>query len=184
MWLVVTHLCVFAAGYITCRLLALWEGRRVLADEGEPPVEIESKKSWSEYSVPPIVLILMSAAIVMLGLGVQQIQFQRDADARAEEAQRIDVCYETWGRDMITTLETRVTATGKVEKKEQVKDAALDAIILVVAALRADPPTAVEGDFDRTLVRFADAKAALEEQREKAETTRDENPYPVLNCRP
>lgn len=182
MWLVVTHLAVFALGYITCHLLALWEGRRVLTNDGETPMNEHPKHSMS--SVPGWVLILVGAAVLMVGLGIQQVQFQRDADRRAEEAQRIDVCYEKWGRDMIETLDRRISATGKVEAANTVKGNALDRIILVVAALRNDPPAADERDLDRSLEQFIEAKQRLDMVKAEAEVTRVNNPFPVLNCRP
>lgn len=170
----VTHVVVFALGVGTWLPFTLWEGRQVL-DRLDHPEEHVRPPRPPRRRLPILITVLLVAAALMVGFGVQQARYQADASERQE-------CYETWGRGVIDTLETRLAVTSRVERAEEARADALDNIILTVTALRARPPEAVERDLDTTLSRFAAAKARLERVTEQAARTRSNNPYPQLRC--
>lgn len=188
-----THLVVFALGVCTWLPFTLWEGRR-LTDRGEPVRRTHHEpRSLDSKNRSRVITVVIIVSALMIGLGIQQIMFQRDRDAR-------DACSQRWGNDVIDTLETRVSSNDKVAKATQSRDEAsterdnaVDSVLLLVRALqRADPPPSedIQRDrFERALQRFFIAKGKLVKAQDHlddviaaAEKTKDANPYPVLNC--
>lgn len=150
-----------------------------------------------------LVLIILLAAGVIIAIGLQQRAFQQqqtretqEASDRAAAARRQAVCVERWGKEVIDTITARTAATGTVDEADKRvaaaatrRDAAIDAVLDAVIGLRSIPPEATTADLDAALRRFSTAKAALNAAREtvkdaegSAEQTRQQNPYPLLDC--
>lgn len=172
-----THLLVFTLGVATWLPFTLWEGRRVTRrpDERTQPVPHNPLSDYVRRRPPVLVTVLLVAAALMIGFGVQQMRYQDDAKKR-------DACYQSWGDDMIDTLTTRVASNGRVDEADKDRQEALDNIVLVIIQLRAQPPQARDSDLDVVLARFAAARARLQNAEDRAERTRRANPYPLLRC--
>lgn len=189
-----THLLAFVAGGVSWFLFTLWEGRRVcLPDPQEAPVPDSPPRDPNDRrhailsrlvrgGPPTFGAVVLVFSALLVAIGVQQIRFQDQADAYRRDAAARDACYERWGREVIRTRNTRDVAAKKEAAAEKARDEALDNVLLIVIGLRSSPPTAVDRDFDRTLARFAAAKATLQSVEDRADTTRKRNPYPRLRC--
>lgn len=173
--IVATHLGAFALGVGTWLPFTLWAARRAV------PVDVEETPPVSTPARPPtarasrVLVAVMVAALLLVGVGVQQRIYQARADDR-------DACVTQWGTDMVDTITTRVQATNRTASAAEARDDAVDAIVLVFIALRKVPPAASERDLSRVLAAFAAAKSRLDRVRAMSETTRAQNPYPQLDC--
>lgn len=184
-----THLLVFALGVCTWLPFTIWEGKRLTRGENvEHHHTAKHSQTWRNGVTAALIL-----SVLFVALGVQQIMYQRDADDR-------DTCAETWSTEVITVLETRVTAndevaaaTRKRDRAERSRDNSVDSVLLLVRALqRQDPPPAPEEQqrrFEVALQRFFEARelltarqAVLDEAQTKAEATKKNNPYPDYDC--
>lgn len=188
---VVVQVATFVAGMLSGWLLARWEARRVAAYEGGNVSDHQrhTEHRGTSRSVPLRLVIPFAIAIFLLVLGVQQYQFQQQAERSKErqneqiaDAKQRDQCYEEWGNALVATVEKRVAPATAEAQAQRKKDRALDRIIFTVAALRAFPPQAVEDDLDSALARYDAASEELIEARQLVDATREENPYPELDC--
>lgn len=138
-----------------------------------------------------VALIVSSFALIVTGLQMwmyQQQQDRDDADAKHRvEVERARVaCIQTWGQELIDTVQTRTgehdeTGTLDVEAAEQARDNALDdALLLLRADTNAPPPS--EDAVQKAARRYYQAIADLREVREQTRQTRADNPYPELEC--
>lgn len=125
---------------------------------------------------------LIVAAFVVIAIGIQADMNQAEQRAEQERDRERQACFEAWGQQITETIENRLQATGAVERANASRDAAIDEILLVVIRLREVPPRADEADVDRTLDRYHQALTTLRKVRAEAEVTRQQNPYPDLDC--
>lgn len=136
-----------------------------------------------------LVLALIMASLLVVGIGVQSHEYQKDRDSH-------DACVDAWGNALIHTLHTRSSAnkalrkaTKRFNRVSKVKGDDGDDIFLVVAGLRAVPPTNTVRDFDKALQQFAVAKAAVEHAAHRLSAvnqhvnrTARQHRYRSLNC--
>jgi hypothetical protein len=174
-----THMLAFGLGVITFWLFTRWEARRVTTSSAPPP----------RKSIPLLAVISITIAAVMIGFGIQQGLYQRQATGR-------DECYQAWGEKVISNLETRVASTGEVEQAQKELDRRRDMrsnafahVVEIVVLLRVFPPQADEDDLDQALSEVARTDRLVDRQNKRVarieserDTTRAENPYPNLEC--
>lgn len=178
--LAVTHLAVLLVGFLTGVVAThLRPVKRVIQHE-EPPVNdkhpIRERIRGRGPTAGAVALFLVLGGVVTIAFGVQQAGYQQQATER-------DQCYETWGQDVITTLDTRFTASKKKERADERRDDALDAIILTVAAFQEEPaPANAERKFRAVILEFVRAKLHRDKVKRDLDTTRRDNPYPVIDC--
>lgn len=145
-------------------------------------------KAWRNGVTVAIII-----SVLFIGLGIQQIMYQKDKDER-------DLCSETWAKGVIDVLDTRVNANDRVaeatvkrDRAERQRDNAVDDVLLLVRALqRQDPPPAPEEQqkrFEVALQKFFLARenlthrqAALDNVVARADETKKKNPYPKFRC--
>lgn len=179
--LVCTHLAV--------GLLGVWSGKAVtryaapyldrhLSRNQEPTMddtEAPRPRTPRGPTAGAVILVILLAAAVLVGFGIQQSAFQRAASDR-------DSCYEEWGRDLATVNTASRGATVALDRARERRDNAVDSIVLVFIGLRAHPPKAHLRDLNAVLVEFAAAKANLDKVTERVKQTRVENQPPRLHC--
>lgn len=125
---------------------------------------------------------LIVASFVVIAIGAQASLYQRNVasdDARNRDQDR---CVQAWGTEIVEALDVRVKANGRVDRATAERDEAIDEIILVIIRLRQDPPKATDEDVSRVLDRYYRVLTRLREVRATAEETREDNPYPELDC--
>lgn len=126
-----------------------------------------------------LALIILVASATLVGFGFQQGGFQKTVTDR-------DTCYQKWGQDMVDTIGTRTDATGRLDKARARRDVAVDNIILAIIVARTERPPISDREADRrwgaVLSGFATAKARLDRVQANTSVTRNQNPYPVLDC--
>lgn len=140
-----------------------------------------------------LIVVGLLVAAFLVGIGIQQINYQRGKDSR-------DACATTWATDVIDVLDVRVgandrvtVATRKRDRAERGRDNAVDDVLLLVRALqRQDPPPAPAEQRDRfetALQRFFEAREklttrqrALDNVIDRANETKVKNPYPKYTC--
>lgn len=132
-----------------------------------------------------LVLILLLAAAMLVGFGIQQSLYQRERNANDARLDARDECVETWGRGVIRTLRGRVKANDVLAAAQKRTDNRLYDIVGFIINQRANPsPTITEQDrtFTQVLTRFAVAKADLDTITQQVEDARRANPYRRLDC--
>jgi hypothetical protein len=141
-------------------------------------------------------IILITASLFVIVLGVQAWMERRDQAADDAREDRQVACFELWGQRMVDTIQARTgddpvgAAKGEeetfgsiqLEKAQQRRDRALDQIILTVIAFREIQPQADDEDFDRVLREYAAAIRNLDRVASEVDVTRASNPYPELHC--
>lgn len=182
------------AGIVSGWVLARWQCRRLLNSLTEVYVDPNSTaRDDARFRGPTrgaLILIILLAASLLVGFGIQQSIFQRQARDRS-------ACMEAWGDRVITTLAARSEAgrdvdqaSAAADKAGQARDDAVASVLDIVIGLRAHPPIATTADFDRALATFTTAQSDLDAARRKQESTRKaqeqtrtDNAYPRLDCR-
>lgn len=126
-----------------------------------------------------IVTVLLIAAALMVGFGIQQVRYQGQASDR-------DACYEAWGQELYTAITSRTRASLRVEEARSDRDDAIDNILLLFIAFNDEKPPPTEREQERrfreALAQFAQAKTRLDTALTRVGNTRDRFPYPDLNC--
>lgn len=183
--LVLSHLACFVGGAVMWNWIAKREGRALTGDEPEEP----HHKNPGDNNLPRSAVYLLIAAVFLITIGVQQFMYQRQQDEADEGLARqavvqkdLNECVAVWGDEVIAVLTARTEATSKLEAARLRRDDAVDTVLATVIALRAIPPEATDADFGRVLRDFSIAKNHLLRQQEKVDATREENPFPELNC--
>lgn len=174
-----THLLAFALGVATWLPLTLREGTTFLTPprgtEEHPMSDPTPQHPRRAPTVGALVLILLLAALTIVGFGVQQSAYQHQARER-------DTCYQAWGEKLVTSTHTARGATLNLDAAREERDNAVDAIVLTFIGLRDHPPSASIRDLNRVLVAFAAAKAHLDKVSAQVTKTRESNPIPHLDC--
>ena len=190
---IISHVGVFLLGVATGLPFTLWEGNRVTHPPKEHPVDTTPHAAPAIKTTPGdvtpgprrprgpvLVIVLLIVSALMVGFGVQQAIYQHRASQR-------DACYETWGRRLISTVNTRTESNVRIGKAQKGRDDALDNIILVVIALRSQNPPLSKAEQDKrfgdVLAQFASAKSRLDRVQREGGATRANHPYPRLHCR-
>jgi hypothetical protein len=181
--LCISHAGAFLLGGVTWWGITRWEGRRLLDKENTVETDDQdrphpARRLWDAAWGPTpgaVALVCLLAAAVLIGFGVQQGAYQKQARDR-------DECYETWGRDVTDALDKRVAANSALTKAQQDRDDAVAEILRVVIGLRAKPPETTEAALDEALGAARDADDRVDRLTVRAEETRKQNPYPVLSC--
>lgn len=178
-FVVLSHITAFVLGALTTwGFLHVRRIRQAITHEEEEPMkDPQPVRVVTRRGPTPgaLILVILLAAAMLIGFGIQQSFYQAEADKR-------DACYEQWGKDVISSLESRTVATKRYERVTTRKENALDTIILVVIGIRKVPPEATERDFAEALTRFANLKTRQEAAKANLNKTRAENPYPTINC--
>lgn len=168
---VMTHLSAFGAGIATGVTLVMIASPRPRDDQHQ-----ENPDMHRPFRDVPLWLVaVLVSSLVLVGLGMIQVTYQRDLADRNE-------CQEQWSRDVTDTLTTRVTATDELAAATTERDAALRAVVEVLVELRVTPPEAIEGDLREARIAYAEASARLLEVQASVEQTRQDNPYPTMEC--
>lgn len=175
--LVLSHLGCFLAGMFMWNWITRREGESLTAEEED--VQGHSHKEdkiprWQQRGPTPGAVILVAAALV-LGLGIQQFLYQRDRDDLVE-------CFKAWGTGMTDTLDKRSAANTVLEQKKKDRDDAVDGIISVVLNANNNPDRDYEVAFSTALAKWQTAKVELKAELKTIKDTREENPYPELDC--
>ena len=182
--LCISHLTAFLLGGVTWAAITEREGGRLMG-KGETVDDSNKGHRWNIEvpEVPGWLVVLLVAGAVVIGLGIQQWFYQRDADEQAAAGARRDACYQKWGRDVTSTLRVRVKVNTRLEHAQAERADATAQVIRTVIGLRTVPPLATDRDLDRALHRADRADTRVDTLTRTAHTTRAKNPYPVLDCR-
>lgn len=188
--LIISHLGTFLLGAVSAYLLARLEGQNMKGPRVSEPLDpnrspLRERMTGRGPTPGAVLLIVLLAALVIVGFGIQQAWYQsQDAANDAREDTRMD-CIKAWGEDLVATINTRTTGNARVEAAKIAREEAVDAVLLYAgqafqrgggneAELRA-------GWLDRLLA-FRHAKQALVEITARNEERKVDNPYPKLNC--
>ena len=168
--LTLTHLAAATAGYFMCHWLTMRAGRAYFDGESEKPVVKTDRKG-----ITPAITLILVAALVLIGIGVQSALSQRASNAH-------DDCVTRWGDELISTVETRGGATAQVETAQTKRDDALDALLVGAIGNQDIPEKQREKLLKPTVDAYVKAVQDLHDARSDAATTRAQNPFPELNC--
>jgi hypothetical protein len=196
---VLTHLSAVTFGVLTGYVLA----RR---GKVSPPTE-GTHMPWSTKQGRRLLLIIavLAASFVVIGLGVQQVLYQKALENQREEDKRdadrdaaLVGCLQDWGDDIVSTIQNRSAATAGLDRAQTRLDKAVRrerastaAVLLTVGGLRQVPPTASLADLDTVLNQFPMIRArvdaaqqAVDQAQAESDATRALNPYqpPRLAC--
>lgn len=167
---VMTHLSAFGAGIATGATLVLIAHRsRTTPPQEDPPMHRPFR------DVPLWLVAVLVSSLVVVGLGIIQVTYQRDLADRND-------CQEAWARDVTDTLTARVTATSEVTAATQERDEALRELVEVLVELGVTPPESDEPALRTAREAYFGASARLLEVQASVEQTRQDNPYPTLEC--
>lgn len=175
--LVLSHLACFVGGAVMWNLITKREVRAVTGEE-----EPLHPKNKHPFRGPRRGVVLLIVSVFFVTLGVQQLLFQDQKNKEQERQRQQNACIEKWGEETTETITLRSDATKELRKAEKRRDDKVDRILLLVIALRAEPPEATNDDFNNALLEFATAKANLDAVRKSVRSTTNENPYPLLVC--
>lgn len=171
-----SYLLTFLAGIATGAFVTWAVGLRLI----HPP-EHEGA-GGHRRRLPLVVVCLIAAFVVIAGFGLQQRTAQKqDQEVRERLAVQTE-CLNTWGRRLVDRVENRAAGSAQFEAATARREDVLDSLVLIVAALRAEPPQAVEADLDAVLQAFAAAKVRKDAAEERLARIRERNPYPVPSC--
>lgn len=174
----VSHGSAFILGGVTWWLITRAEGRRLFDQEDNMrrPHLLRRFRDAAWAPTPgAVALVFMLAAAVLIGFGVQQAGYQKQARDR-------DTCYEQWGRDVTAALDARVAANSALATAQQARDDAVAEILRVVIGLRVRPPESTEAALDEALAAAARADDKVDRLTVRVNVTRRQNPNPVLSC--
>jgi hypothetical protein len=135
-------------------------------------------------------IVLIVAALVVAGIGVQALLSQRASSDRADEMDRQQACQNQWAVDLTEVIELRSQGNADVRAATLRKNAADDAVtaVFVEAFLTKPRPSndVLEQHFTEALEEFQEAKKNLQIVSGTVENQQAKNPYPTLDldCTP
>lgn len=166
---VMTHLVAFGAGIPTGATLVLVASSRRATPQEDAPMHRPFR------DVPLWLVAVLVSSLVVVGLGIIQVIYQRNLADR-------NTCQEAWARDVTDTLTTRVDATSALTAATQERDAALRDVVEVLVERGVTPAEAEEGDLRAARAVYEEASARVLVLQAQVEQTRQDNPYPTLEC--
>lgn len=175
--LTVTHLGAAGLGYLMCHWLTMRAGE-VFIHESERPVEVPVKHEhgrWTTRSVPSVVILVLVAALVLIGIGVQSYLSQQAGDAR-------DRCVSNWGDDLIETVGTRGRAAERLEMAQNNRDDALDSLLVAAIGIQNVPEKKKQKALADLVTGYVESVDHLHAVQKTTTKTRERNPFPKLAC--
>lgn len=175
--LTVTHIVAAGLGYLMCHWLTMRAGE-ALTRESESPVDVPVKRErgrWVTWSVPPVVILILVAAFVLIGIGVQSYLSQRADNAH-------DECVANWGDDLIETVGTRGKATERLEQAQNARDDALDSLLVAAIGIQDVPEKKKEAALADLVTGYVESVDRLHAVQKTTTKTRNKNPFPQLDC--
>lgn len=170
--LILSHVASFCAGALMWGIITVREAPSLTYTEA--PNMSPTARARRNLA---IIIILITACMVLVGFGVQQSLYQRDVERRGE-------CLDAWGEEFSAAIEKRSSVSVRVEKAEQARARAIDAIVLTLIAVRSDDVgrKRAEREISRVLLDFAKTKNRVDRVRDRANRTRQVTEYPELDC--
>lgn len=169
MLLCISHVLAFLLGGVTSAVLVVRGGGHLMGKDSTMSIRERFQK------IPPSMMVLFICAGYVLGLGIQQWLYQREAD-------RHDACVDQWGSDTQQALDARVVANKRLDRAQQERADATAAVLRTVVLLRKHPPQADETALDATLRAAERADNHVQRVAAKVTKTRANHPYPPLRC--
>lgn len=203
---IATHLLAFVAGGVTVRWFMVRHLRVREFEPGHVALEVNPDPTPGGTVSPyraamrrhTYVIVLIVAALVVIGIGIQAHLAAEDNDQRDARDRAYADCLTNFAADLVATIETRTNAGSRLERAERRleaaerrKQATLDRLLTITMLARDVPPRATVAQFDKALEarvraqeRYATVYAQVEQVRAATEQVRAANQYvkPQVVC--
>jgi hypothetical protein len=119
--------------------------------------------------------LILVAAVVLIGIGIQTLLFQRASTAH-------DECVSEWGDRLIATSSTRTEAQQKYEDAATRRDDSLDSLLVAAIGIQDLPDRTRRTALADLITDYVKSVEAKRKAAARLSVAREKHPLPQLRC--